>query len=81
MATLHSVTLANIRAEMARRRIRQADIAEALGLTGGAISQKLTGTRPLTITELEAIAEKLGVPMTVLVADDHPSARGEAVTA
>jgi transcriptional regulator with XRE-family HTH domain len=61
---------ANIRAESARRRVRQSDLAEAVGLSQATISRKLSGQVPLTIDEVYAVAEVLHVPVHVLVPDD-----------
>jgi transcriptional regulator with XRE-family HTH domain len=61
---------------MARRGLRQADLAEVLHISSGAISQKLTGARPINLAELELIAERIGVPMSVLV-DDDPALAGD----
>ena len=62
MPTLRSVVPDNIRAEMARRRISQQALAEALGVTQQAVSQKLSGRRPLTDQEITVAARLLDVP-------------------
>lgn len=59
-----------IRAAMARKRIRQADVAEALGLTQVSVSDRLNGRREWRLSELRAVARLLGVPLSVLVAED-----------
>lgn len=46
-----------IRAEMARRRLTQTSLAEALGSTQSVISRRLNGTAPWDIDELAAVAE------------------------
>lgn len=46
----------NIRAEMARYDVQQAQLAAALGVTSQAVSQKLSGRRHLSIDELDVIA-------------------------
>ncbi|WP_336791812.1 helix-turn-helix transcriptional regulator [Gordonia malaquae] len=56
-----------VRAEMARRRKTQADLAPVLGVTRQAVSRRLTGDVPLTVDELAAIADFLDVPVTQLL--------------
>jgi predicted transcriptional regulator len=51
---------------MARRGVRQADIAATLGVTQQAVSGKLAGRRPFTDHEIAAVAERLGVAPGVL---------------
>lgn len=46
---------------MARRGVSQARLAEALGVSQQAVSQKLTGRRPITTEEIAAIAAILDV--------------------
>lgn len=71
MSTLDLSTLAvdNIRAEMARRRMSQRDIAEAVGISQPSLSQKLANKRPIDLGELAAIAQALGVPAVDLLKD------------
>lgn len=52
---------------MARRRVSQATIAAALGITQQAVSQKLNGRRPLVLDEVLVIADQLGVPVAALL--------------
>jgi transcriptional regulator with XRE-family HTH domain len=54
------VTAAAIRAEMARRGVRQRDLAAALGISQQAMSNRLCGITPLTAAEIQAIADALG---------------------
>jgi transcriptional regulator with XRE-family HTH domain len=60
----------NLRVEIARRRLRQVDIARALDVSQSTLSRKLAGEVPLTVGELYALARVLGVPVHVLVPDD-----------
>jgi len=66
-----------VRAAMARRGVSQTALAAALGMSQAAVSRRLRGAIPLDVKELAAIAEILGVPMSVLVApeirDDVPA--------
>lgn len=62
---------ANVRAEVARRGLRHADLATALGVSRPAMSRRLTCDMEFSITELRAVAEFLGVPLSVLL--DEPA--------
>lgn len=63
------IVAANIRAEMARRRLPQTALADRLGITQQAVSMKLAGRRPLTDTEVSTIADFLSVEPGSLFAD------------
>jgi transcriptional regulator with XRE-family HTH domain len=56
--------IAEIRAEMGRQRISQRQLAPKVGMAQGQLSQRLSGTVPLRINELEVIAAVLGVPVS-----------------
>src|SRR5574343_526089 len=43
----------NVRALMARTKAKQADLANALGMTQGAVSKKVNGDRPFTLDEID----------------------------
>jgi transcriptional regulator with XRE-family HTH domain len=58
---------ASVRAEMARRRMSQKDLAELLGMTQPALSRRLTGEVPFAVDDLPLFAEALGVPVSVLM--------------
>lgn len=58
---------ANIRAEVARRRIPQRVLAEALGLTQQSVSMRLAGKTPIDLNELGIIANVLGVEPAHLI--------------
>lgn len=68
MQTLRSVVPGNIRAEMARRRVPQRRVADALGISQQSLSLKLSGRRPLSIEEVESIARELDVDPRELLA-------------
>jgi transcriptional regulator with XRE-family HTH domain len=61
---------ANLRAEIARRRVRQIDVAMAMGVSQATVSRKLSGSVPLTVADVYAMADLLHVPVHVLVPDD-----------
>ena len=67
MESLSTQVAANVRAEMARQRKRQADLGEVLGLTQGAVSKRMSGTVALDVDELGKIADFLVVPATTLI--------------
>lgn len=50
----------NIRAEMARAGVTQAQLAVAIALSQSAISRRLSGEADWTVIELYAVAEALG---------------------
>lgn len=70
--TRGSVVADNARAEIARRRLRQAVIAERLGMTQQSLSRRLTGVVPFSVDELTALAGLLGVQPAALL--DDPTA-------
>lgn len=55
------VTSDNVRTHLRGAGLRQLDLADHLGITQAAVSQKLTGRRPFTVAELEATAKLLKV--------------------
>lgn len=52
---------ANVRAEVARKRIRQTEIAERLGLNQQQVSRRLNGQVPISAAELRELAALLEV--------------------
>lgn len=58
---------ANVRAEMARRGISQAALADHLGLTQASISKRLTGRVAFDVNELTRTAEFLDVHITAFL--------------
>ncbi|MEU4592589.1 MULTISPECIES: helix-turn-helix domain-containing protein [Micromonospora] len=52
---------AEIRAEMARKRMTQRDLADKLGIAQPAVQLRLSGQRPFRAEELVVIAGALGV--------------------
>lgn len=70
---------AEVRANMARARMTQTDLALALGLTQSAVSKRLRGKIAFSVDELEKIADVLGVhPATLLggIGGNGPSPLG-----
>jgi len=58
---------AEVRAELARKRIPQSDLAEVLGVSQAGISRRLSGATPFDVNELAAVAAFLGVPVGKLM--------------
>lgn len=50
---------ATVRAELARRRVQQATVAEALSLSQTAVSRRLAGLIPFNVDELVQVARLL----------------------
>lgn len=70
---------ATVRAELARRRIQQTEVAARLGIVQASVSRRLTGDTPWDINELAEVADLIGVRVADLVADaDVPAAHGGA---
>jgi transcriptional regulator with XRE-family HTH domain len=64
---------AEIRAELGRQRLSQADLARRLGVSRPWVSRRLSGQTALSIPDIARIAHELGVAVTPFVApvDDH----------
>jgi transcriptional regulator with XRE-family HTH domain len=60
--TDHVVT--EIRAEMARQRVTQRQLASVVGVSQVQISKRLSGRIQFDVAELEKVASVLGVPVT-----------------
>ena len=60
---------ATLRAESARRRIRQTDVAEAIGRAQSYVSNRWNGTASLTVDELASWAVLLDIRPEALLAD------------
>ena len=52
---------AEVRAEMARRKVSQTDVAQWLGVAQATVSRRVTGEVAFDVAELEKIAALLGV--------------------
>jgi len=62
----HTVA-ANVRAEMARRRVSQSALAKHLGMAQTAVSRRLTGVVSFDVNEVAAVAAFLDVPLASLM--------------
>jgi len=65
---------ANVRAELARRRITQTDVAERLGVSRQNVAQRLNGSVDFRVGELISIANMLGITIGDLVGGFKASA-------
>lgn len=65
--SLNSLVTDNIRAEMARRRVTQKDLANLLGLSQSRVSARISGKSPWQLDDLIPVAEALGVSIDVLI--------------
>ena len=64
---LSQIVSGNVRAEMARRRVTQKDLSEALGIAQTQISKRLNGHSEWRVNDLPPVAEVLGVSIDVLI--------------
>jgi transcriptional regulator with XRE-family HTH domain len=71
---------AEVRAEVARQRISQQVLAEKLAMSEGQVSFRLNGHVEFKVSELLAIAEVLGVPVTRFLPEPAPAAAGTTST-
>jgi transcriptional regulator with XRE-family HTH domain len=69
---------ANVRAEMARRSVRQVALAKHLGLSQAAVSRRVNGETEFSVAELLAVAELLGVSAASLLGEDVAATAGSA---
>jgi transcriptional regulator with XRE-family HTH domain len=65
--TYNETVAAEVRAEMARQRRSQDDIASELGWSQPFMSRRLRGEIAFSTNELERLAVALGVPLSQLV--------------
>ena len=64
------LVLNEIRAEMARQRVSQRELAGKIGRAQEWVSRRLTGNVSLTLEELVQITDALGIPAARLLADE-----------
>jgi transcriptional regulator with XRE-family HTH domain len=65
--TLSGQVAATIRAEMARRKVSQAQVADAIGVSQAAISRRLGGQTPFELDELTTVAGLLDMAVGDLI--------------
>lgn len=66
---LRETVAANVRAELGRSRISQANAAAAIQMSAPALSKRLNSQLPFTIDDLEGIATLVGVDPVALLAE------------
>lgn len=66
---LNSRTAANIRAELARKQIKQEQFAELVGMSRPRLTMLLNGQTNITLSRLEVIAAALEVEPSKLLND------------
>jgi transcriptional regulator with XRE-family HTH domain len=64
----------NVRAELARARITQQQLASKLGLTQQAVSAKLHGRSEFSVSQLQAAADLIGIPAAALLGESAGAA-------
>lgn len=60
---LHLRVIPTIRAEMGRRGVLQKDVAQLLKLSQAGISDRLNGITPLSLDEIQMLADYFGIPV------------------
>jgi predicted XRE-type DNA-binding protein len=80
-ARLREQVAAEVRAHMARVRINQTQLAEALGITQSSVSKRLRGVIAFNTDELEQVASVLGVHPAALLGGNPPSPNGPVIGA
>lgn len=55
-----------VRAELARQRKTQAELASTLGITSATAARRLSGASPFDVSELATVANWLGIPLSRL---------------
>lgn len=66
----HEAIAAEIRAELARRKVSQVKIAALLDISQVGVSRRLRGETPLDVNELVKIADFLEVPAAHFIPQD-----------
>jgi transcriptional regulator with XRE-family HTH domain len=61
------IVAANVRAEMARTRTKQSDVAKAIGVGQPNVSRRLSGEVPFDVNQLAQLSALLGVSMARLL--------------
>jgi transcriptional regulator with XRE-family HTH domain len=67
------ILAANVRAEMARQRIKQSTVAAHLGLAQPSVSKRLTGQVPFDVNQLTQLSALLGVSVARLLEQAGPA--------
>lgn len=65
--TVSQRVAANVRAEAARLKMSQRDIADALGISQSSANRRYLGVTPIDVEELYTLADSFGVEVTRLL--------------
>lgn len=65
---------ANVRAEMARRKLSQTALAERLNVTQQKLSRCISGQQAFRVDELHEVAEALDISVSELIGEERASA-------
>ncbi|MDN4645386.1 helix-turn-helix domain-containing protein [Arthrobacter sp. PsM3] len=63
---------ANVRAEAARLKMSQRDIATALGVSQSSANRRWLGVTPIDVEELYALSAAFSIPVSALLPPDFP---------
>lgn len=69
METFSEKVAANIRAELARQKKTQAQLAEVWGINAASVSKRMSGAVPVDVNEVQMAAGWLGVPLSRLMGE------------
>ena len=69
METFSEQVAANIRAELARQKKTQAQLADVWGINAASVSKRMSGAVPVDVDEVHKAAVWLGVPVARLIED------------
>lgn len=70
---LTETVAAEVRAELARQNISRTDAAAKLGMSRTLLWSRLRGETPFKVSELECLAELVGVPVSRFLPDATPA--------
>lgn len=65
--TYWAVAAAELRAEMARKRVTGTELASVLGISQAAVSRRTVGDLPMDMNELQKITARLGLTVGAFV--------------
>lgn len=69
----NDAAIANVGAEMGRRRVTQKRLAQMLGMSQAAVSDRQRGHTPWSLAELDQVADLFGVTVADLLTDTNVS--------
>lgn len=78
-STFAQAVAGNVRAELARHRISQQELASRIGMAKGAVSARMTGQRQWQLEDLEKVAKVIGCdPAELVIGGRYARIDGEA---